>query len=162
LRSMRDLHAHSRSHRLTIQYNNGSSIMIDPQLEQWLYLNGYEHFVFVSYPRVEDAAAMRCARSVAKAIREGFADYTPASDCRRAFVDVECIREGEDWERCVRTALCRSVVMVAVCAPIYYRPEHPWCGREYQAMLSLSEIRQVPTVLPILVRRFPNYPLPSA
>ena len=52
--------------------------------------------------------------------------------------------------------------MVAVCAPIYYRPEHLWCGREYQAMLSLGEIRRAPSVLPLIVKRFPNYPLPSA
>src|SRR5580658_8250951 len=123
--------------------------MINPPLENWLRENGYEHFVFLSYPRDAGPAATRCARNIARAIREGFADFTPLSDCRRVFVDVECIQKGDDWEKSLGTALCRSVVMVAVCAPIYYRQEKPWCGREYQAMLSLSETRRAQTVLPM-------------
>jgi hypothetical protein len=136
--------------------------MINPDLEQWLHSSGYEHYVFISYPNAEGAAAVRCANAIARAVRRRFADFTTRSDCHRVFVDKECIAKGGEWEPTLRTALCKSVLMVAVCAPIYYEQTHKWCGLEYQAMLSLGQIRGISAVLPMVVRRFKDYPLPEA
>jgi hypothetical protein len=135
--------------------------MIDPPLDQWLKQNGYKHYVFVSYARSPDATCAKFAQIVARALREAFADFTTNDECGRVFLDHECIPKGTKWEPILEAELCRSVLMVAICSPIYYHPEHRWCGREYQAMSSLDQIRGVSSILPILVRKFPNHPLPK-
>jgi hypothetical protein len=54
--------------------------------------------------------------------------------------------------------------MVAICAPIYYRPEHDWCGLEWAAMeqLSLCRLRgsEFRAIIPVIVRK--SEPLPAA
>jgi hypothetical protein len=54
--------------------------------------------------------------------------------------------------------------MVAICAPIYYRPEHLWCGLEWAAMQQLSSNRlpsvELQAIIPVMVRK--STPLPSA
>jgi len=136
--------------------------MIPPDLEKWLEQAGYEHYVFISYPRVQQADVTRCALAIAGALRQKLSDYTTADSCRRVFVDEECLPKGQDWELSLKRALCRSVVLVAVCAPIYYRQEHRWCGLEYEAMLRLRQLRGAGAVLPLLVRKFETYHLPRA
>ena len=130
------------------------------ELEDWLKDAGYEHYCFISYPRVEGSAVMAVARAFANAIRTELKNFTEDWD-KRVFID-EDIAGGEAWEERLRLALCRSVVMVAVCAPIYYSKGHRWCGREYQGMLALKE-RRLPesptgTIFPVIVRK--NDPLP--
>jgi hypothetical protein len=135
--------------------------MITPDLEKWLKIAGYEHYVFISYPRVPQADVMKCALAIADNVRQRFADYVSADKCRAVFVDEHCLPKGQDWTPLLKRALCRSVVFVAVCAPVYYRQEHKWCGREYQAMLALRRLRQAGAVVPLIVRKFKNYPLPE-
>jgi hypothetical protein len=125
------------------------------ELEDWLKEAGYEHYCFISYPRVEGSAVMDLARAFANAIRTELKNFTEDWD-KRVFID-EDIAGGEVWEERLRVALCRSVVMVAVCAPIYYSKSHRWCGREYQGMLALKA-RRLPesptgTILPMIVRK---------
>jgi hypothetical protein len=136
--------------------------MIPPDLERWLSSAGYAHYVFVSYARVPEAAATKFALTVAGAVRQRLSDFTAVPACRRVFVDEQCLPKGEPWEPRLQDALFRSVMMVAICAPIYYRAEHRWCGQEYEAMLSLGRHRQVGTVVPLIVRKFQRYPLPQA
>lgn len=44
----------------------------------------------------------------------------------------------------MKWALCRSLVMVPICAGVYYDPEHKWCGREWAAMSALGARRLPP------------------
>jgi hypothetical protein len=56
--------------------------------------------------------------------------------------------------------------MVAICAPIYYHPEHAWCGREWAAMdgLSRRRLENAPfrAIIPIIMRERDNLPEPVA
>jgi hypothetical protein len=136
--------------------------MIPPDLEKWLEDAGYEHYIFLSYPREPDADVMKVALAIATAVRQRLSDYTIVNNCRRVFVDEHCLPKGDFWEPRIKHALCRSVVLVAVCAPIYYRQEHHWCGREYKAMQTLTSLRKGGAVFPLIVRKFRDYPLPAA
>jgi len=53
--------------------------------------------------------------------------------------------------------------MVAICAPIYYRPEHHWCGLEWAAMelISLTRLRgkNFKTIIPLIYRGSDNLPV---
>lgn len=133
---------------------------ITPQIEQWLKDLGYEYHCFVSYPRIRKADGSidhahpinQCALRVKEAVEQGLSFSIPQP---KVFLDVE-IGGGTDWERKLRGSLCRSVVMVAVCASIYYHPSHRWCGLEWAAMDALAA-RRLPghdlrTIVPLIIK----------
>lgn len=136
--------------------------MIPPDLEQWLSDAGYRHYVFVSYPRAPRTTAHGFARTLAETLRRSLSDYVAVPPCGCVFVDTDCLPPGEEWSPHVQDAVRASVLMAAVCTPVYYRHEHKWCGFEYQAMLTLGRIRNVSALVPIVVRKFPQHPLPAA
>jgi hypothetical protein len=72
------------------------------------------------------------------------------------FLDETTIVAGNEWPLSLRSALCKSVAMVAVCAPIYYHPAHEWCGLEWAAMAMLGQTRlpneETKTIIPIVIR----------
>lgn len=112
------------------------------KLDDWLKGAGYEYHCFVSYPRIknddgsidEGHAINQCALQVKRALVSQLKASIPEP---KVFLDRD-MGGGADWERKMERALCRSVVMVAICADIYYHPSHPWCGREWAAMDSLG------------------------
>jgi TIR domain len=129
------------------------------EVDQWLR-ETYEHHCFISWPHTINPDITECARAVRKAILEGLA--TSFHD-PQVFLDETGIIGGADWEIRLRRALCKSMSMVAICAPIYYRPEHKWCGLEWAAMEHLSSTRlqgcDFKAIIPIMVRR--SDPLPT-
>ncbi len=128
--------------------------------EQALRDAGYEYHCFISWPRTKNSAITHCAKTLKEEIT-GFLSQTIVEP--KVFLDESSIDPGQDWARRIITALCRSVTMVAVCAPIYYRPEKPWCGREYAAMWELSKVRlpgsDRAAVIPVITRL--SDPLPE-
>ncbi len=125
---------------------------ITPEIEQWLKDAGYEYHCFISYPRINNNDMVECAQHVQDAIKK---DLALSINDPNVFLD-ESITGGTDWEKRLRTALCRSVTMVALCAGIYYHPAHKWCGLEWAAMDNLCE-RRLPgsdlrTIIPLIVR----------
>jgi hypothetical protein len=129
------------------------------EVDRWLREN-YENHCFVSWPHTINPDITECARAVKKAIKEGLATSFNAPE---VFLDESVIMGGADWEMEMRRALCRSMSMVAICAPIYYRPEHKWCGLEWAAMERLSSARlqgcDFKAIIPVMVRK--SDPLPQ-
>jgi hypothetical protein len=124
-----------------------------PEMERRLADAGYRYHCFISYPRVRSKELLKCARRVKEAI-EGELSLTINQPA--VFLD-ENIKGGTDWELKLRQALCQSLTMVAICAPIYYHPAHKWCGLEWAAMEGLNEKRlpgnELRTIIPIIFRR---------
>lgn len=132
------------------------------EVDQWLQQRGrYEHHCFVSWPHTIDPYITDCARAVKTAIEGSLASsfHDP-----KVFLDETEITGGAEWEASLQSALCKSVSMVAICAPIYYRPEHRWCGLEWAAMEHLGSSRlrgrDFKAIIPVMVRM--SGPLPTA
>jgi hypothetical protein len=125
---------------------------ITPEIEQWLKDAGYEYHCFISYPRVRSNHLVECAKRVKEAIEN---DLALSISNPSVFLD-DSIPGGTLWETKIKTALCRSVTMAALCAAIYYHPAHKWCGLEWAAMDDLCESRlpgsEFRTIIPLIVR----------
>jgi hypothetical protein len=126
--------------------------------DQWLR-ETYQNHCFISWPHTKNPDITECARAVKKSVIEGLA--TSFND-PQVFLDESEITGGADWELRLRRALCKSMSMVAICAPIYYRPEHYWCGREWAAMEHLSAARlpgcDFKAIIPVMVRKSDSLP----
>lgn len=131
---------------------------ITGEVDKWLQ-ETYENHCFISWPHTINPDITECAQAVRKAIQEQLAAsfHDP-----QVFLDESGIVGGDDWEMRLRRALCKSISMVAICAPIYYRPEHRWCGLEWAAMQRLSSNRlrgrDFQAIIPVMVRK--SDPLP--
>jgi hypothetical protein len=136
-----------------------SDMAIDYPTEQWLQTAGYEHHCFISWPHTISKELTECARRLKTAIEQQLALSIPRP---RVFLDETGITGGAQWENAMKQALCRSITMVAVCAPIYYHPDHRWCGLEWAAMQSLSRSRlpneDFTTIIPVIIRKSDSMP----
>jgi hypothetical protein len=111
---------------------------LTPNIEQWLQEAGYEYHCFISWPHTENKEITDCARHIRDAITNDLALSVPEP---RVFLDETAIVAGNEWPLSLRNALCKSIAMVAICAPIYYHPAHEWCGLEWAAMAMLGQRR---------------------
>jgi hypothetical protein len=133
---------------------------ITGEADTWLREEGkYENHCFVSWPHTNNFEIADCARRVKIAIESGLG-ATFAQP--RVFLDESGIQGGDDWKRKLRSMLCGSMSMVAICAPIYFRTEHHWCGLEWASMAKLGDCRlpnvTYTTIIPLMVRK--SEPLP--
>jgi hypothetical protein len=131
------------------------------QTEHWLQEAGYEYQCFISWPRTQNPDITGCARMLKQNIQEWLA---LSFSKPMVFLDETDVVGGDDWETKMRNALCRSIVLVAVCAPIYYHPSHKWCGIEWATMQELSR-KRLPAVdfhaiIPLIIRGTENIPEP--
>ncbi|HEY2911782.1 MAG TPA: toll/interleukin-1 receptor domain-containing protein [Candidatus Angelobacter sp.] len=136
--------------------------MLDYEADEWLQTEGgYKFHCFISWPHTINPEITESARYLKMAILERLAAVFPTP---AVFLDESAMVGGDDWEKKLKHGLCRSVAMVAVCAPIYYHPQHRWCGREWAAMQLLSDYRlrtaEYTSIIPVLVRK--STPLPTA
>ena len=134
---------------------------LSPDVERWLESAGYRHHCFISYPKTQNEELTDCAKQVKEAIEQDLSFLIPKPD---VFLDDSTIRIGDEWKKSLKTALCKSICMVAICAPIYYHPKHIWCGKEWAAMERLSQ-KRIPAedfglVIPIIVRMSDPIPQP--
>ena len=126
---------------------------ITQEIDNWLRQT-YEHHCFISWPHIKNREIAQCAKAVQENIREELAAksfYDP-----HVFLDESELVGGDDWAMKLRRALCKSISMVAICTPMYYRPEHRWCGLEWAAMEQLSSMRlrgrDFKAIIPLIVR----------
>jgi hypothetical protein len=136
--------------------------MLEYEADRWLQTEGgYEFHCFISWPHTINPDITESARNLKVAILERLAAVFPAP---AVFLDESVMAGGDDWEKKLKHGLCKSVAMVAVCAPIYYHPQHLWCGREWAAMQLLSNCRlndaDYTNIIPVIVRK--STPLPTA
>jgi hypothetical protein len=134
---------------------------ITAEIENWLRnQGGYEKHCFISWPHSIDSALTECARRVRDDIEQGLA---PSFVRPAVFLD-EQMTGGAEWETLICRTLCRSISMVAICAPIYYRPEHGWCGREWAAMEKMSAKRlpgqAFSSIIPLMYKKSDPLPHP--
>jgi hypothetical protein len=133
-------------------------------LVQWLASAGYRHLATVSWPHVFNSSMQGWARTTQAALERELNNLLGRSS---VFLDETHIQIGDDWQSRLSGDLCRSVAMVAVCAPPYFSAQHPWCGVEWAAMRRLSERRlggePDGLILPLLFRGFhPTGAAPAA
>lgn len=80
----------------------------------------------------------------------------------KVFLDQSDLSVGDQWDAVIRHALCRSIAMIALCVPKYYRFKHRWCGLEWAAMDKLSDVRlpgeKFRAIIPVIVRDPENLP----
>jgi hypothetical protein len=132
---------------------------LTPHIERWLQQAGYEYHCFISWPHTENKEITDCARFIRDAIKNGLALSVPNP---KVFLDESSIMVGNEWPMALRQALCKSVAMVAICAPIYFHPAHKWCGLEWAAMEMLSRSRlpnqETKAIIPVMIRTSDSLP----
>jgi hypothetical protein len=133
---------------------------ISEPTEAWLKSAGYKYYAFVSYPKIHEDIK-RFAVCVKDEIQKQLAATV---DKPQVFVDKTDVKPGTQWQGKLRTELCSSVAMVALCVGAYYRAAHPWCGLEWAAMDSLGSRRLrghlLRPIIPIMLRL--EKPIPDA
>ena len=127
---------------------------ITPNLQNWLEQAGYKHYCFVSWPHTDSREITDCAKYIRDELARRLSDSIPKPS---VFLDEKYITGGAKWPDELKGALCRSITMVAICAPIYYHPTHSWCGLEWAAMDVLNK-RRIPgcefhSIIPVMVRK---------
>ena len=126
---------------------------------QWLKNEGYRHYAFISWPHTKSEYMTRFARRLKRELVEHLALQI---EDPRVFLDDEDIPPGDYWRHGVRQALCESVAMVALCAPVYFNPSHDWCGLEWAAMANLGAQRLGPNggtpIIPVVVSELSSSP----
>ncbi len=132
---------------------------ITPTLDKWLNDVGYEYHCFISWANIKDEEMSECARQFKKRIERQLKYDIPKP---QVFLDQSEITGGTIWKRELEMALCKSISMVAICAPIYYHPFHNWCGIEWTAMERLSKVRlnnfDFKAIVPVLLKKSNSMP----
>ncbi|MGE0085343.1 MAG: toll/interleukin-1 receptor domain-containing protein [Desulfococcaceae bacterium] len=134
---------------------------LTPQTDKWLWEAGYEYHCFISWPRTLNPDITGCAERLKQSIEQWLA---LSFSNPRVFLDLTDVIGGDRWETTMLNALCRSMALVAVCAPIYYHPDHKWCGIEWASMDELSRRRfpdaEFHAIIPVIVRNSEILPDP--
>jgi hypothetical protein len=127
---------------------------ITSDIDQWMQDAGYEYHCFISWAHTKSRDITECAKKLKECIEGNLAASILEP---RVFLDETEIRGGDDWAKKIAQALCKSVALVAVCAPIYYHRSHEWCGFEWAGMDMLSKSRlpneDFGTIIPIVVKK---------
>jgi len=136
-----------------------TSLQFTPEIVEWLHAAGYEYHCFISWPHISNRELAECASQVRNGLEDELSLLFPNPRVYFAQADIE---EEDQWRRVVGQALCRSVVMVAICAPVYYYPDYHRCGLEWAAMELLSAKRLpglgLKAIIPAFVRRPEHLP----
>ncbi|MEW5959293.1 MAG: toll/interleukin-1 receptor domain-containing protein [Chloroflexota bacterium] len=134
---------------------------IPPAVQARLAAAGFEYHCFISYAHTINQDMTGCAEHLQDAIRSELALSIPQP---QVFRDTSNIKGGARWEQVLKEALCTSLAMVAVCAPIYFDPAHRWCGLEWAAMAGLAKKRlpgeDFGAIIPVMIQA--SDPLPQA
>lgn len=128
-------------------------MVLTPDIDGWLRDAGYEYHCFISWPHTASQDISNCARKLKEEIESRLAPYVPEP---QVFLDEAVLSPGDLWPDRLKDALCRSLTMVAVCAPIYYHESHQWCGLEWATMTSLGNSRlpgvNFKAIIPVMIR----------
>lgn len=127
---------------------------ISAEHDEWLKKAGYQYYAFISWPHIQNDNMKNCVKAIKTRIEQ---DLRLDIDDPHIFLDEQEIKPGYQWEPVLKDALCKSVTMIALCAPVYYSQKcHLWCGLEWATMETLKQKRlgddKLHTILPILVK----------
>jgi hypothetical protein len=133
------------------------------EVEDWLSRNGYSYHCFVSWAYGDNPKLLDWATKLKTSIQNELGTYFSRPS---VYLWTEANRVGTVWQEALREALCESISLVAVCTPVYFHPDHEWCGREWAAMTELSKKRlgdtSVRSTLPVFMRKPEGIPEPVA
>ncbi len=93
---------------------------------------------FISYARGHHDLLKTVETQLRNAILSELDAYFSKNEC--AFMDVDDIYVGDDWEKRIAKALCQSVCMIVIYSPRYSRSEP--CRREFLAMERIEAERR--------------------
>lgn len=151
------------AHPQPVQVPPDGSTPITPEIEHWLQDAGYEYHCFISWAHAPNRDLIECARKVREAIEQDLALSIPNP---RVFFTETDVGGGAKRRETLARALCRSIAMVAICAPIYYHPAYEQCGLEWAAMDMLSGSRlpgeDFKAIIPVILRHRGSLPNPVA
>lgn len=130
-------------------------------VQERLRAAGFEYHCFISYAHTINQDMTEAAERLEAAIESALALSIAEP---KVFLDKTTIKGGAKWRQTLKEALCTSIAMVAVLAPIYFDPSHKWCGIEWAAMSRLTEQR-IPgenfgAIIPVMIQA--SNPLPQA
>jgi hypothetical protein len=109
----------------------------EEKLNDWIRKNGYGYWCFLSWAH-GSPEERRFAEKLRKDLIDELSTYF---DAPQVFLDTSEIRTGHIWKRRISEALCRSVMLVAICTPTYFSRSHRYCGLEWTGMLRLGRRR---------------------
>lgn len=129
------------------------------ETQRWLSESGFRNHAFISWPHSPSRYMKKFAARLKDGLLERLFEQVAGP---QIFLDLDSIPPGAEWDPVLKEELCRSVVMVAVCAPIYFHPDHAWCGLEWAAMSDLSDRRlggpKYRAIVPVIVSDVGNLP----
>lgn len=128
---------------------------LTPKIDKHLQEAGYANHCFISWPHTLNQDLTDCAKKLKESIVQGLA---LSIENPYVFLDESDVIGGDKWERIISDSLCRSIVLIALCAPIYYHSK--WCGLEWTTMQKLNE-KRIPkkkfgAIIPIIIRYSPG------
>ena len=93
---------------------------------------------FISYRHTGDTEAHKYVQSFVKNLTIHLRCYLPNADI---YFDEKMLKVGDFYNQELASELCRSACMVLFYSPCHFDLAHPYCAREYQAMLTLERRR---------------------
>jgi len=118
----------------------------------------FENACFISYAHCRNETAREVVEAFKSALEGQVQLYMPH---HRVYRDTERLGGGDFFNRELAEQLCRSVCMVLLFNPGYFDCNHPYCAREYKAMVTLEaerlglsqeEFRTRGLIIPVVIR----------
>lgn len=97
----------------------------------------FEYPCFISYRHGQRKLAERIITDLYEAIDDLLDFYLG----KQVYFDRARLQGGEFYNENLAHALCHSVCMILVYTPAYFDKNHPYCAREYKAMVNLETER---------------------
>jgi hypothetical protein len=113
---------------------------------------------FISYRHLGDPDAAAIVTAFKKALVTQISLWIPNAS---VYFDTERLQGGDFFSRELARQLCRSSCMILLFNPFYFDVDHPYCAREYKAMLHLErdrlaklprELQSSGLIIPVIIR----------
>lgn len=125
--------------------------------------NEFEYACFISYRYAQGALIKEFIDELALALKNrlGILGFE-----KKVFVDRERLKHSHSVNPGLADAICRSVCMIVVYNNNYFDKNHPFCAKEYCAMVELEKERlgaknypkKINLIIPIVLRHPENIP----
>lgn len=101
----------------------------------------FEYACFVSYRRLQFQSYRNLVAKFVQELRGYLEMHNPGNIELKVFIDEHDIQVGSPLDVRIAKALCNSTCMIMMYTAPYFQRSHPFCAREYKAMLELQQKR---------------------
>jgi hypothetical protein len=122
-----------------------------------------QHFKYACFISYRDVSA-QIAKEIKEILSAEF-EQLLEEKVREVYLDKERLKGGVLFNKKLAEAICRSVCMVVIYAPVYFNRDKTYCAKEYQAMEKLEAERQKllgaggnGLIIPIVIRGWDKVP----